>query len=563
MNTSKARSLLAKVEILAYVLAVWSFLVLFFEPVISYYADYTQVEYFTAWANLAVLMLTIFNRVVNPGDKKQKGLILFDVFILVMGFLLIFYNAKFVVFFLLIRQTWYIIQFLLFRAFDGRLYKLLTGNPPVTVMLSFILVIFLGTILLMMPASSAQGKVTSPVDALFIATSATCVTGLVVVDVGSYFSLFGQIVILLLIQVGGLGLMTISTAFAIVLGQRLTIKLESTMYKVVGGSQSLNVLNLLKNTMFVTLIIEGLGAAFLYIRFSMDYAPLRAFYYSIFHAVSAFCNAGISLLPCNLSSYVGDYIINIGITGLIILGGLGFNVIIDLHHFIFRKSKVRKLALHSKIVLLVTALLLIGGAIIFFLVEYHGIMKGLSIKEKLLASWFNSVSARTAGFNVIDIGSLSKASLLISMVLMFIGASPGSTGGGIKTTTFAVLVLSIIGMFKGTRDLSIFNRRIPNSNSREATSLVVLSATIIFIVLFFLLLLEPFSFEDLMFEAVSAFGTAGLSTGITPMLSTLGKLLIILLMYVGRIGPLTLIYAFAVRQGTVNLSYAEEKIAIG
>jgi trk system potassium uptake protein TrkH len=563
MNTSKARSLLAKVEILAYVLAIWSFLVLFFEPVISYYADYTQVEYFTAWANLAVLMLTIFNRVVNPGDKKQKGLILFDVFILVMGFLLIFYNAKFVVFFLLIRQTWYIIQFLLFRAFDGRLYKLLTGNPPVTVMLSFILVIFLGTILLMMPASSAQGKVTSPVDALFIATSATCVTGLVVVDVGSYFSLFGQIVILLLIQVGGLGLMTISTAFAIVLGQRLTIKLESTMYKVVGGSQSLNVLNLLKNTMFVTLIIEGLGAAFLYIRFSMDYAPLRAFYYSIFHAVSAFCNAGISLLPCNLSSYVGDYIINIGITGLIILGGLGFNVIIDLHHFIFRKSKVRKLALHSKIVLLVTALLLIGGAIIFFLVEYHGIMKGLSIKEKLLASWFNSVSARTAGFNVIDIGSLSKASLLISMVLMFIGASPGSTGGGIKTTTFAVLVLSIIGMFKGTRDLSIFNRRIPNSNSREATSLVVLSATIIFIVLFFLLLLEPFSFEDLMFEAVSAFGTAGLSTGITPMLSTLGKLLIILLMYVGRIGPLTLIYAFAVRQGTVNLSYAEEKIAIG
>lgn len=563
MNTSKARSLLAKVEILAYVLAIWSFLVLFFEPVISYYADYTQVEYFTAWANLAVLMLTIFNRVVNPGEKKQKGLILFDVFILVMGFLLIFYNAKFVVFFLLIRQTWYIIQFLLFRAFDGRLYKLLTGNPPVTVMLSFILVIFLGTILLMMPVSSAQGKVTAPVDALFIATSATCVTGLVVVDVGSYFSLFGQIVILLLIQVGGLGLMTISTAFAIVLGQRLTLKLESAMYKVVGGSQSLNVLNLLKNTMFVTLIIEGLGAAFLYIRFSMDYAPLRAFYYSIFHAVSAFCNAGISLLPCNLSSYVGDYIINIGITGLIILGGLGFNVIIDLHHFIFRKSKVRKLALHSKIVLLVTALLLVGGAIIFFLVEYHGIMKGLSIKEKLLASWFNSVSARTAGFNVIDIGSLSKASLLITMVLMFIGASPGSTGGGIKTTTFAVLVLSIIGMFKGTRDLSIFNRRIPNSNSREATSLVVLSATIIFIVLFFLLLLEPFSFENLMFEAVSAFGTAGLSTGITPMLSTLGKLLIILLMYVGRIGPLTLIYAFAVRQGTVNLSYAEEKIAIG
>ncbi|HPV15481.1 MAG TPA: potassium transporter TrkG, partial [Candidatus Cloacimonadota bacterium] len=372
MDTSKARRILGKVEILAYILAIWSFLVLFFEPVISYYADFAQVEYYTAWANLAILMLTIFNHVVNPADERRKGLILFDVFILVLGFLLLFYNAKFVVFFLLIRQTWYIMQFLLFRAFDGRLYKLLTENPPITVMLSFILVIFVGTILLMMPVSSTQGQVTNPVDALFIATSATCVTGLVVVDIGSHFSLFGQIVILLLIQVGGLGLMTISTAFAIVLGQRLTLKLESAMYKVVGGSQSLNVLVLLKNIMLATLIIESLGAAFLFIRFRTDFTPMKAFYFSIFHAVSAFCNAGISPLPGNLSGYVGDYIVNIGITGLIILGGLGFNVIIDLQRFIFRRDKVRKLALHSKIVLLVTSLLLVLGTLTFFFTEYHG-----------------------------------------------------------------------------------------------------------------------------------------------------------------------------------------------
>lgn len=563
MRSSKARSLLGKVEVLAYLLAIWSFLVLFFEPVISYYTDYAPVEYYTAWANLAILTLTILNRLLNPTEKQQKGLILFDVFILVLGFFLVFHEAKFVVFFLLIRQTWYILQFLLFRAFDGRLYKLLTENPPVTVMLSFILVIFLGTILLMMPASSAKGQVTAPVDALFIATSATCVTGLVVVDVGTHFSLFGQLVILMLIQVGGLGLMTISTAFAIALGQRLTLKLESAMYKVVGGSQSLNVLVLLKNIMLATLIIESIGAAFLYLRFRIDFEPLQAFYQSIFHSVSAFCNAGISLLPCNLSSYVGDYIVNIGITGLIILGGLGFNVIIDLQHYIFHKGNVRKLALHSKIVLLVTSILLFSGAVIFFLVEYYGVMRGLSIKEKLLASWFNSVSARTAGFNVVDIGSLSKASMLITIVLMFIGASPGSTGGGIKTTTVAVLALSIIGLFKGTRDLTIFNRRIPNSNSREATALIVLSALIIFIVLFVLLLVEPFSFENLLFEAVSAFGTAGLSTGITPKLTSFGKLLIISLMYVGRIGPLTLIYAFAVKKSAINLGYAEENIAIG
>ncbi|MGI6197652.1 MAG: TrkH family potassium uptake protein [Candidatus Cloacimonadaceae bacterium] len=563
MNAPKARNLLGKVEILAYLLAIWSFLVLFFDPVISYYADYALVEYYTAWANLIVLFLTILNRLLNPTDKRQKGFVLFDVFILVLGFLLLFYKAKLVVFFLLIRQTWYIIQFLLFRAFDGRLYKLLTENPPITVMLSFIFVILTGTVLLMMPASSAQGQVTAPVDALFIATSATCVTGLVVVDVGTHFSLFGQLVILLLIQVGGLGLMTISTAFAIALGQRLTLKLESTMYKVVGGSQSLNVLVLLKNIMLATLIIESLGAAFLYLRFRLDFTPLQAFYQSVFHAVSAFCNAGISLLPCNLSSYVGDYIVNIGITGLIILGGIGFNVIIDLQHYIFRRGKVRKLTLHSKIVLLVTAILLALGTISFFFLEYHGVMQGFSIKERILTSWFNSVSARTAGFNVIDIGSLSKASMLITIVLMFIGASPGSTGGGIKTTTIAVLALSIIGMFKGTRDLTIFNRKIPNSNSREATSLIVLSALIIFIVLFVLLLVEPFSFEDLLFEAVSAFGTAGLSTGITPILTSFGKLLIIFLMYVGRIGPLTLIYAFAVKKSAVNLGYAEEKIAIG
>ena len=563
MNNSKARSLLGKVEILAYLLAIWSFLVLFFEPVISYYADFAPVEYYTAWANLAVLTLTILNRSLNPADKRQKGLILFDIFILVMGFLLIFYEAKFVVFCLLIRQTWYILQFLLFRAFDGRLYKLLTENPPITVMLSFIFVILSGTILLMMPVSSAQGQVTVPVDALFIATSATCVTGLVVVDVGTHFSLFGQIVILLLIQVGGLGLMTISTAFAIALGQRLTLKLESAMYKVVGGSQSLNVLVLLKNIMLATLIIEGIGAAFLYIRFSSDYPLQQAVYYSIFHAVSAFCNAGISPFPDNLNSYVGDYIITLGVSGLIILGGLGFNVIIDLQHYIFRKDKVRKLALHSKIVLLVTALLLVFGTLTFFFTEYHGAMKGFSVSNKILASWFQSVTSRTAGFTTIDNGALCKASLLITIFLMFIGASPGSTGGGIKTTTFTVLVLSIIGMFKGTRDLSIFNRRIPNSNSREATSLIVLSAMIIFVVLFVLLLIEPFSFDKILFEAVSAFGTVGLSTGITPLLTTLGKLLISLLMYVGRIGPLTLIYAFAVRKSAVNLGYAEEKIAIG
>jgi len=430
-------------------------------------------------------------------------------------------------------------------------------------MLSFALVIAIGTVLLMMPASSASNQVTSFVDALFTATSATCVTGLIVVDTGSYFSLFGQLVILLLIQIGGLGIMTISTAFAIMLGQRITLKLENVMYQVVGGSQSLNVLQLLRSIVLVTLLIESVGALLLYTRFSAHYLPLEAFYMSIFHSVSAFCNAGFSLISVSMMGYVSDIVMNLGITFLIILGGLGFTVIIDLHRYFFIRERVKKLALHSKIVLITSGTLLVLGLTAFYITEYNGTMEGFTIAKRLLASWFQSVTTRTAGFNTIDTGSLSPASILITLALMFIGASPGSTGGGIKTTTFAVLVLSITSLLKGKRDLSICNRKIPSTNIREATSLITLSATLIFFVLFLLLIVEPFPFDKIIFEAFSAFGTVGLSTGITPLLSQTGKFLITILMYVGRIGPLTMIYAFAIKRNVVNLDYAEEKIAIG
>jgi trk system potassium uptake protein TrkH len=264
-----------------------------------------------------------------------------------------------------------------------------------------------------------------------------------------------------------------------------------------------------------------------------------------------------------MMGYVSDIVMNLGITFLIILGGLGFTVIIDLNRYFFFKEGVRRLSLHTKLVLMTTGVLLVLGVAAFFLTEYHGTMEGFTIAKRLLASWFQSATTRTAGFNSIDISGLSGASILITLALMFIGASPGSTGGGIKTTTFAVLALSITSLLKGKRDLSIFNRRIPSAGIREATSLITLSAALIFFVLFVLLMVEPFPFEKLFFEAVSAFGTVGLSTGITPLLSETGKLLITLLMYVGRIGPLTMIYAFAIKRNVVNLDYAEEKIAIG
>lgn len=557
------RKTLRQVEIAAYLLAIWSFLVLFLEPIIGFYTNYARVEFFTALANLVLLLLTILNRVLLGESKERHRILLFDVAMLILGSIFLVSQAKFVIFSLLIRQTYFILQYILFRAFEGKLYRWLTGNPPVTLMLSFLLVIIFGTILLMLPVSSKLNTVTPFMDALFTATSATCVTGLVVVDTGTHFSFFGQMVILMLIQIGGLGIMTISTVFVIILGQRINLKLENIMYQVVGGSYAVNVFQLLKSIVLVTLVIESVGTLLLFARFAQDFQPMEALFLSLFHAVSAFCNAGFSPLGNNLVSYVDSLAVNLVITALIIAGGLGFSVIIDLQHHALKKDRARKLNLHTKIVLVTTAFLLVLGFTVFYLAEYNGAMRGFSIHRRILGSWFQSVTLRTAGFNTIDLSQIGKASVLISIVLMFIGASPGSTGGGIKTTSFAVLTLSVISLLKGKRHISVFKRRIHEYNFREATGLIMLSITIILVVLFFLMLVEPHAFDKLLFEAVSAFGTVGLTLGITPQLTVIGKLLITVLMYVGRIGPLTMIYAFSTKAKQININYAEEKIPIG
>ena len=557
------RKTLRQVEIAAYLLAIWSFLVLFLEPIIGFYTNYARVEFFTALANLVLLLLTILNRVLLGESKERHRILLFDVAMLILGSIFLVSQAKFVIFSLLIRQTYFILQYILFRAFEGKLYRWLTGNPPVTLMLSFLLVILFGAILLMLPVSSKLKTVTPFMDALFTATSATCVTGLVVVDTGTHFSFFGQMVILMLIQIGGLGIMTISTVFAIILGQRINLKLENIMYQVVGGSYAVNVFQLLKSIVLVTLVIESVGTLLLFARFAQDFQPMEALFLSLFHAVSAFCNAGFSPLGNNLVSYVDSLAVNLVITALIIAGGLGFSVIIDLQHHALKKDRARKLNLHTKIVLVTTAFLLVLGFTVFYLAEYNSAMRGFSIHRRILGSWFQSVTLRTAGFNTIDLSQIGKASVLISIVLMFIGASPGSTGGGIKTTSFAVLTLSVISLLKGKRHISVFKRRIHEYNFREATGLIMLSITIILVVLFFLMLVEPHAFDKLLFEAVSAFGTVGLTLGITPQLTVIGKLLITVLMYVGRIGPLTMIYAFSTKAKQININYAEEKIPIG
>jgi len=248
---------------------------------------------------------------------------------------------------------------------------------------------------------------------------------------------------------------------------------------------------------------------------------------------------------------------------LIILGGLGFAVLIDIYRYVIKADKVRKLNLHSKIVLSSSFILLLIGFVAIYFAEYHGTMQGFTISRRVMGSWFQSVTMRTAGFNTIDFSMIKPATVLVSLVLMFIGASPGSTGGGVKTTTFAVLILSVTSMLRGRRDLSLFNRKISLSNHREATSLITLAALIVFVVIFILLMVEGEAFDKIIFEAISAFGTVGLSMGITSQLSIVGKILITLLMYIGRIGPLTMIYALSLRKIQTRISFAEEKIAIG
>lgn len=553
---------LQNIERLAYLIAIWSFLVLFFETIISYYAPYKQVEIYTALANLLFLGLSTLARILGGDALKDNKRVMFDLVLFIPGVILLFIQPKILIFLLLIRQTYFFLQYLLFRAMEGKLFRILSDNPPVSLMLSFALVIFVGTVLLMLPSASVAHRVTAPIDALFIATSATCVTGLAVFDIGSTLTLMGQLVVLLLIQIGGLGIMTISTAFALIMGQRLTLKLENIMYSVMGKYRRLDIFQLLKSVILVTVIIELVGAALLFFVFSREMSPAQAIYHSIFHSVSAFCNAGFSLFPDSLTHYVEQPLLNVVITLLIILGGIGFAVIIDLYHRFFTRAN-HKLSLHSKVVLTTTAALLLLGFIGFFWAEYNNTMAGFDLDKRLFSSWFQSTSSRTAGFDTIAFEEISPATVLVCQALMFVGASPGSTGGGMKTTTLALLVISVISLLRGRRELTVFNRKIPMQNLREAVALLSLITFILLLSTFILLLVEGKTFSTVSFEAISAFSTCGLSMGITPFLTNLGKFIIILLMYIGRIGPLTMIYALSMRKVQPRLSYAEEKIVIG
>lgn len=450
-----------------------------------------------------------------------------------------------------------------FKKFAGQ------RSPAEMLIYGFALVILLGAILLTLPMASASGTSGGFINALFTATSAVCVTGLVVVDTGTFWSVFGKVVIILLIQIGGLGFMSLTTMFFVLAGKRITIKDRLLIQSSVNMDSLSGVVKFTKYIFFSSLVIETIGALLLALVFIPEYGFLQGTAYSFFHSISAFCNAGFDLFGnySSLTKYVGNFIVNFVIGGLIILGGLGFAVTSD----IINIRKFEKMTMHAKLALTVTGVLLIVGFVLFFIFEYNNpmTMGKLSFPEKLMAAAFQSITPRTAGYNTIDIAALTTPSLFLTMLLMFIGASPGSTGGGVKTTTFAIIMMTVVSVLHGRKDVVVFKRSILDPAIRRSISVIVIALGIVIFMIFVLLCTEPeASFETVVFEVLSAFGTVGLTTGLTPQLSTAGKIAISLTMFVGRLGPLTVAYAISrsekrARENVGNFKLPEGNIMIG
>ena len=438
-------------------------------------------------------------------------------------------------------------------------------NPAAIITLGFLGVILLGTVLLSLPNAAANGERIRLLDAFFTATSATCVTGLTVVDTGSRFSIFGQGVILLLIQVGGLGIMTFSTLFTILLGKRLTLRNRMVVHGALDSLEMGGIGGLIKRILLITFILELVGALFLFLGWRGSMGGEQALYAAVFHSVSAFCNAGFSLFSESIIPYNNNYIILLSISSLVILGGIGFVVLLDIKNYfsLRRQGKAGKISYHSKVVLIITLALLVVGTIVVLALEWNNTLKPFGPGEKILNSFLESVTCRTAGFNSLRTGYLHPSTLVFFMFLMFVGASPGSTGGGIKTTTFFITLSTLKSMIYDQQEVTLLKKTIPRKSVHKAISIIGIALIVVFFMALLLMVTETGRPLDIFFEVVSAFGTVGLSTGITSGLSDAGRLIIILVMFIGRIGPLTMALAIGDRPPSAALHYSEGQITVG
>lgn len=429
--------------------------------------------------------------------------------------------------------------------------------------LGFMGAILIGTLFLMMPFSSSGEENISFLTALFTITSAVCVTGLSVIDVGKELSTAGQIILLIFIQLGGLGIMTFSSFILLLIGKKITYEERELLKEERNLENNGGILWFLKKIILTVVIIEGTGALFLALRFAQDMEIKKAVYYGIFHSVSAFCNAGFSLFSTNLEKYAGSFVVTMTTAYLIIIGGIGFTVI-DSILFATRK-KVKRFDLTSKVAILVSMILVILGTVLFLILEYNnrGTIGEMSFFKKILASFFQSVTTRTAGFNSVPFGNLTEGSVFLFCILMFIGASPGSTGGGIKTTTFGVIIFYVISVVKKRESVVIFNRRIGWEVLNRAIVVLILALLYVGIITLIIVSIDEFTLEQTIFEVVSAFATTGLSLGITPELGTISKILIICTMFLGRLGPMTFALALGGSNKVDKIQFPKENILVG
>lgn len=434
-------------------------------------------------------------------------------------------------------------------------------NPPRVLALGFFGLIIMGTLLLSLPIATKSGVSTRLIDSLFTAASAVCVTGLVVVNTSEYWSLFGQVVILLLIQIGGLGIMTMATIFALISGKRIRIKERLIIKEQLNQETLTGLVKLMKYIIMMTFGIEMMGAILLSGQFIPEYGITKGIWYSVFHSISAFCNAGFDLIGDSFISYSSSLPTISTLSLLIVLGGLGFSVIIDTG----KNRNWKKFSLHTKLVLVLSIALTVMGAIIFLVLEYNNpsTIGSLPLGEKILSSIFASVVPRTAGFNSIDVAAMEQSSAFLTIILMFIGGSPGSTAGGIKTATFGVIALATINFVKGEKEVEVFKRRISTEVIIKSLAIVTVGMVMIIFVSFILTITENKLFLDTLFEATSAFATVGLTRGITSDLTWIGKIIIVMTMYAGRVGPLTMAFAFGHRKKRRQYRYSEGHISVG
>ncbi|MBS2970457.1 TrkH family potassium uptake protein [Metabacillus sp. KIGAM252] len=437
--------------------------------------------------------------------------------------------------------------------------KVIKLKPSQLLVLTFAIGIAAGTCLLKLPLSTTQGI--SWVDALFVTTSAMTVTGLSSVDPSTAFTMFGQTVIAFLIQLGGLGIMSFAVLIYMMLGRKVGIQDRMVMQQALNQTNIGGVIRLVKYMFIFAFAIEFVAMIFLSIVWVPELGWRKGVFYGFFHAISAFNNAGFGLFSNNLINYVGNPIINIVISALFIVGGIGFTVLVDM----WQNKRFKKFSLHTKIMLIATLVINLMSMLLLFVLEYGnpGTLGGLSLADKLWASWFQAVSPRTAGFNTLDIGAMHEASIFFIMILMFIGAGSASTGGGIKLTTAIVIFLATLTFLKGRKEITVGKRALDGGYIVRALSITIISILFIVAAIFLMTITENESFLEIAFEVVSAFGTVGLSMGVTANFTDFGKIVLVFIMFLGKVGPLTLIYSLATPSGKELVRYPKEDILTG